>query len=495
MKMMVMVRTTALVAGVMVMAGCGTTYKHSDYSKSIIKNFSGGEYDKPLTDKNGKNPVNWEKAAIEKPEPVDTLLWQLENATVLRTKGDFAKSDAAFEKVRDMYMENLDAAKIRIRDVGDLLTSPANSRYWGTGCDGLMINLYQTLNSLQSGNIEAARVNITRSYLLQQEIVENNAKRIEKEKEAIEKDKNAKQGASNEENQAKVAEFSANAMFDLAYVDASMKAYADYVNPFAVYLDGLFHYAQNDTDRARRSFERVRAFEPDNETVKADHEATCAGQPIRPSVYVIFETGMAPYLTEVKKEIWIPAMTIAAAFQIDTTYVPTYVGVAYPKLVPTPNSVPHIIVTTPKAGATQRVMSMDAVIGKEFENNFPSVMTKAIASTILKTTAAVGANAAVIKLIKKPGASAWQIIAGEAAARALTALITKGFTVADIRSWQTLPKEFQVLRCDMPADRLVALATPDGRWKQNVTVMAGDVVVVYVKSAGSTVSVNQFKLK
>ena len=54
----------------------------------------------------------------------------------------------------------------------------------------------------------------------------------------------------------------------------NLKAYADYVNPFTVYLDGLFFMADaadgSDLERARKSFERVVGFAPDNNYVKQD---------------------------------------------------------------------------------------------------------------------------------------------------------------------------------------------------------------------------------
>jgi hypothetical protein len=54
----------------------------------------------------------------------------------------------------------------------------------------------------------------------------------------------------------------------------NLKAYADYVNPFTVYLDGLYFMADaadaSDLERARKSFERVVGFDPDNNYVKQD---------------------------------------------------------------------------------------------------------------------------------------------------------------------------------------------------------------------------------
>ena len=475
MKIMMTMRTMTLFLGVMVMTGCAT---HSKKTAEMRNDFISGDHDKALefTSKQIKKSGGG----------TDSLVWQLEHATILRTAERIDESAEEFEIAHEMYMKNLDeGAKIRLSAGIDLLTTPANSRYWGTGYDGLMINLYQTLNALQQGDLQFARVNITRSYLLQQEIVANNAARIEKEQEALAKDEKATAGTSDERNQKLMADANADALSGMDDVRAELKAYADYVNPFAVWLDGLFSYVQGDGNGARLSFERVRAFAPNNAAVKADYEAVNAGQAIKPSVYVVFETGMAPYLEEKKFEIWLPSLAVLNAAAGKGAKLPTHIGVAYPGLVTTPSGIPHIVVTTPKAGATQRIMSMDAVIGREFNNNFPGIMAKAIASAITKTVAQILVNAAAEKSGNKWVSMGTQLVTGVASAAT---------TVADTRSWQTLPKEFQVLRCDMPEDRIVTLTTPGG-WSQTVNVMDGDVVVIYVKAIGMAVSsVNQFTL-
>ena len=54
--------------------------------------------------------------------------------------------------------------------------------------------------------------------------------------------------------------------FDNYYADLNhFRAYADYVNPLTVYLDGLFFMTQatgnSDLERSRKSFERVLEYD------------------------------------------------------------------------------------------------------------------------------------------------------------------------------------------------------------------------------------------
>jgi len=358
-----------------------------------------------------------------------------------------------------------------------MLSTPANLPYYGTGYDGIMIDTYQTLNALQLGKLDEARVSITRSYLLQQEIVQANADRIEKEKAELAKDANTQRSLEQNKGLTDLTETSG--------FESELKAYSDYVNPFAVYLDGLYHLTQaldsSDVERARKSLERASAFAPQNATVSNDLAIASLAVSLPnlpPSVYLIFETGMAPSLDQVRIDI--PIIITAVS----------YVGVSFPKLHFHHDCIPYLFFQSPgsQQQKTERVVSMDAVITREFKNNLPSILGKAIAAAVTKTVAATAAN-----LAAKEADNVWVSLA----VQATTAAYQLATNVADTRSWQTLPKEIQLARIDMPKERTVQLSTPDNTWRQEVALIPGDVVVLYVKSplSPATLSIQQFKLK
>ena len=450
------------------LSGCRT---YNDQVKEVRDNYLAGKYEIA-------QQLTAEEVKSSGESGTDALIWQLENATILRTAGKIPESNAAFEQARALYTKYLDEAKVRIlRGGAALLTTPANLPYYGTGYDGLLIDTYQTRHAMQTGNLDQARVNITRSYLLQKEIVQANAERIEKEKDALAKDHNVERSIQLNKDTSDNT--------DITLFQNELKAYADYVNPFSVYLDGLYHLTQaadaSDVERARKSLERVSAFTPDNPTVKNDLAIASKSVTlpnIPPSVYVIFETGMAPSLDQVRIDI--PIIVTAVS----------YVGISFPKLHFHQEFVPHLILKSPETQPqkTERIVSIDAVITREFKNNFPSIMAKAIASAVAKTVAATAANVAADQ-----ADNIWVSLA----TRVTTAAYQLATNIADTRSWQTLPKEIQIARMDMPKDRRLKLATPEGAWQQEVTVIPGHVVIVYVKSVNSVnnISINQFKLK
>ncbi len=78
-----------------------------------------------------------------------------------------------------------------------------------------------------------------------------------------------------------------------------------------------------------------------------------------------------------------------------------------------------------------------------------------------------------------------------------TAVYQLAVNIADLRTWTTLPKEFQVCRMPTPADRKVELHAVGSAQHAVVTLDEGLVNLIYVRSisAGGPMFVSQMKLK
>jgi hypothetical protein len=130
---------------------------------------------------------------------------------------------------------------------------------------------------------------------------------------------------------------------------------------------------------------------------------------------------------------------------------------------------------------------MDSVIGLDFKNEMPVVITKTIASTITKAVAAYAINetahqqGGIYEIIALIGTTVYQV----------------AVNIADERTWTTLPKNFQVCRFPTPPDRKIELEAPGTGQRIPVTIGDGTINIVYVKSitATSPLLVTQFKLK
>ena len=416
----------------------------------------------------------------------DSIIWHLEAGAVLRAAGQYNDSNLVLDEAQAEIDAYAQKAKVRVaQEAGALLSNQAELDYEGRAYDGIMLNTYKALNYLALGDLDKARPELIRAYQRQQDAVEENKKRIEKTQSAVEesKDRATIERAQNDSKlQSQLSASTANL--------EGVKVYADYVNPFTVYLDGLYFMANaadaSDLERAHKSFERVAAFAPANSYVKDDLAAVdglIQGHPLTPVTYVIFETGCAPERGQIRVDIPIIVSRVS------------YVGAAFPTLSLQDNYQPSLMVS---AGGGQvpaaTVASMDGIISLDFKNELPVIITKTIASTVTKAVAAYAINDAA----RSSGGS--DVGLGNNIAGLLTQVATAAYqiavNIADTRTWTTLPKEFQVARLPTPADRKLEVFTPNG-FRMAVTVGEGTVNVVYVKAISATTPllVSQFKLK
>jgi len=278
----------------------------------------------------------------------DMVVCRLEQAAALRAAGKWQESNAAFDTAEEKINWHDERAKVSIsQEAGALLSNQANLPYEGHDYDKVMLNAYKALNFLQLGDLEKARVELIRAYQRQQDAVENNKRRIEKTEEAANKLKESKEkGADQAKDMADKAKadpkFNEQVTTNYAHLDG-LKAYADYVNPFVVYLDALYFMAAStggsDLERSHKSFERVLEFTGENKFIKQDLETidqVLQGTAIPPTTYVIFETGSAPYRDQIRIDI--------PLFFIGKGNVP-YAGAAFPTLKFQDGQLPSLNVT------------------------------------------------------------------------------------------------------------------------------------------------------
>lgn len=396
--------------------------------------------------------------------------------------------DQAEEKV-NMWEEQ---AKVKVgSEVGALVTNQANLPYRGRAYDKVMMNTYKALNYLALGEKDKARVELNRSLQRQRDAVAANEKRIASAQTEAEL---ARKGELKDEKGKSAAYDSDKAMNDgrtgpalqAALNDslAPMKPYGDYVNPFSVFLDGLFFTVLgeggSDLERGRKSFERVAGMVPENTYLKADLDAAASaaeGKAPEGVTYVIFETGTAPSRTQVRVDI--PTFIVTSKL--------AYVGASFPKLVFDGNYHGTLGVTAGGQNySTATVASMDSVIANDFKNEWPTVVTKTLITTATK--------AIIQAAIQREAENRGGMWAGLAAG-VIMGGINAATNIADTRTWQSLPKEFQYARIPTPENRELTLAA--GAEQKTVVLEPGAINVVYVKSASTTAPlyVSTFVLK
>ena len=410
------------------------------------------------------------------------------------------RSIAAFDDAARRIDDYEAAAKVSASsETAALFTNQANLPYRGRAYDKVMLHTYQALNYLQLADPEAARVELNRALQRQRDAVQANAARIEEsQKLAAEarsggvQDEQGRQGSSYDVDRATSDPRTSAGISGIeSKFNAAILPYGDYVNPFTTFLDALVFTHQgtdaSDLERARKSWERVVNFAPQNSYAREDYVAVepdlqSASRPAAPPpaglTYVIFETGSAPYRDQVRIDLPLFVFTNNIS----------YVGMALPELSTVYGYAPSLQVTTSQGRAypTALVASMDSVVAQDFKNEWPSILTKTIIATATKATI----DAVLQKQMEDQAGPTGALLF-----RIATAVTQMAINIADTRTWRSLPKEFHYARLPTPEDRQLTVAA--GASALNVTLEPAAVQVVYVKSPGaySPLLVSRFVLK
>jgi hypothetical protein len=430
------------------------------------------------------------KKRVEKsgPNGRDTVIWTLEEGATLRAQGNYQESNAAFDRAQTRMDEFAEKAKVSItRETGALLSNQANLPYEGRAYDGIMLNTYRALNFLALGEPENARPAMLRAYRWQQDAVADNARRIENAKKEMASNKDSVYMERAQQDPGLQAQIQ-QSMSGIKGLDA----YADYVNPFTVYLDGMFFLADassfSDLERANTSFQRVAGFNGMDEYIQRNLslvEARMKNQPLPPTTWVIFETGCAPLRDQIRIDIPIIFANVS------------YIGAAFPTIVLQGDFHPSLNVAANGTNyLTHGVASMDAIVAQDFKNELPVIIAKTVASSVTKGVAAYFANQAAnqssdwLGLLTQIGTAAYQA----------------SVNIADTRTWSTLPKEFQICCFPTPPDgkievmtgtgaRIMVSLIPANQAKSGAA--ANGLNVVYVKSiaVGTPLMISQFILQ
>jgi uncharacterized protein len=408
----------------------------------------------------------------------DSIIWHLEAGAAYRAAGNYAESDRHFDAAATKMDTYEQEAKVKVgHEAAAIFSNQQNLPYEGRPYDKIMLHTYKALNYLTLADFEKARPELIRAYQCQQDAVADNARRIAK---AQDQENNAKDKAAID--RAKSDPTFNSALNNATKATENFKFYADYVNPFTVYLDGLFFMYQGgggaDLERANKSLKRVIEVAGANKFVQQDLDQSTAminGAQPAPCTYVIFETGQAPSREQIRVDVPIIFSDVS------------YVGAAFPILVIHENEARRLTISgTGVQETAEPVANMDAIVALDFKNEYPTIVTKTLIATVTKAAAAWAVNEAARQ----------QDPIGGLIARLGTAVAQASVNIADTRTWTTLPKEFAVARVNTPADRRLFLSAA-GSPPMEVVVPPGSVNVIYARSVnmGTPLLVSQFKLK
>ena len=450
-------RVSVLGAALAGLAACS----HQDRMKTVASAYEGGNYALAAAE---LVPLLEDRRDSEK----DRTLYELEAGSVYAAAGDIEQSMAAFAAADDRMWEYLDdAPDVRISEqAAAILTNQTVITYTGRPYDRIMCTAYQALNHLAQGNLDAAGVSLRRSYEWQRDAAEKYAKEIE----ALEEKANAASAEKSYDAKAALEDPGVRGGLDSAYGPLrDMQGYAEFAVPYSTYLQALQFQLTGRTDalaQATVAFRRAAGMLPESDRAYAEEDARLAeaattGAAIPPTVYVLVETGMGPWLDEFRLDIPLFIRGLP------------YVGAAFPVLKFKEGAASGFTARAGGAGYPSSVLTdMDKVVAGDFNRRLPAIITMTIVSSATKAIATYLAQRAVYE--QNPDA-AWVV----AIAGALYQVATNN---ADLRVWLTLPKQVLYARFPAPPDGQIEIELGDGQRIGPLETESNGATIVHVRT-------------
>ena len=445
------VRSTALVVVALASAGCQSGYRN--HANALAADLVAGRY---------AEAARRGAAATEhlKPDDVDAVVLLLEAGRTAQLAGEIDSSTRWFGEVQDRVRPYLDTeAEASVSEgVATTIVNQTVSEYRGTPSDRMLSAALNAANLMALQRFDEARVELNRAGDWQQDAVNRFRAEIEAQLDRARK-------ASEEKDEPEVPENVVDEQIDAHFANLDdLVAYADYSNPFIDHLRGVFYLTfgrdQGDRDRARFAFRQVAAMEPEaRPMIAADLEASESSRRPEPTTWVYFLTGLGPRLEQLRIDVPIPVGDV------------NYVAAAFPVMTFDGDFAPALAVTTSgttDGSVTVPLADMDRIMGVEFRDRLPLIVTQEILSAALKTAATWGLRESL---------GDWGQIGGIVYQAASTA--------ADTRMWRSVPKRFMLARVPTPADGRLAIATDRPLGEVPVEPGVSNIVMVTLPAAGT----------
>ncbi len=424
-------------------AGCRTTEEVlHDYEANI----SNGQYAAPISEM---------KCLADKGDD-SQLLWRLMTGAAQYMADDKAGALASFDAAEDVFAQN-DRTSVFARGGEGAFAMMTNDRaftYDGGGIDRVFTCLYKAIDFMCEGKPDLARVELNRASQYQSNWIADRRKDIEAADNRM-----RTESADYAKSQNTTAQGDYGRQTTSAMGDASFRAMirekcnfdtmtsgrldtlgaADYTNPYASHVTGVFRWINGDGDR--NHLREAAACAPNCRTVVQDYaESRQGGKPMN-QVWIWAEDGLCPCREEWRLDLPLIFMPFVRH------YLP-YVGMALPVLRERSKAAATWRVTT--SGGEDARMDDVADVDKLVKVEYDVYMRGAIAREITRTMVRAGVQVAL-------GVTADNVrdnytrIALKASQLGVAAWARLS-TAADLRSWTALPKTVKAVRVARPAD-------------------------------------------
>ena len=477
-----------LFSGLLLFSGCSTLISSRYQKKEAMRHFSGGEYRK-----SAEIIDSYTKARAGSG---DELMWYLEDGTVHFIIEDYPGSLKAFEKAENILADYENRATLNLRsaaaETGAAYTNANALPYTGVFFEKIIINTYKAMNYLAMGNPDAAAVEMRRARFRQKM-----AQRMY-EIDLIEENKYQ----APKYNGIKVPGLSPKTILnnkqvkeDLEWIKKHSKNfdYGNVVNPTVTFFSAIDFLAQNEPYKALFDFRILYRIAPSNIMYKRCYVSLLKqlGENVpknlqsvigfdfpldKKVVYVLFEDGLIPARKEKLFELILPPPV-------------GYTGIAYPILEYFPSDAAHLEISNEKGHQhrTQIIGDFGDISSFALDKQLTEIITRAVIGAMVKEATSIS-----LQYTAKHVGNSIQNGAGDIAQLIVFAIMQvykKMFNRADVRCWQTLPRQVQAAVFPKTGHGIFKLSvkSKDGKIMNSANVNVGvsnSITIILVKSNG-----------
>lgn len=403
----------------------------------------------------------------------ESLLDSLEAGKAFNDAGMWKESREAFDAAQKSLAwkeDSVDTPEKITNLIGTTLTSSAFGAYQGKIYEGGLIDYYQAINSIMLGDEDGARVDFNR-FEVRMDNAQNQfasyKKTLQQEQSKEMQEKNAST-AHKSYSQIKTQIDGGVADLPGRQADSKIRISA------GQFMSGVFRATSSakqdkESDKVAKPILAAGAAAATKQgmdlSTKTATQLKSAGYSSKGKVYVLYEDGRGPTFNEFRVDL--PLFVVSSKV--------TYTGIALPRFIPGKPAYGYLTIDNLQ---TAEMTNVTNVAGMDFSVAYPSIVTKAITSTVIKTAAQYAANSAIDQGTKDNKLLGALMKIGVGAAQAAT-------TQADTRAWANLPNTIQVAVLNKPKTGSLAVVSPSGAKLLDLQLPDSTNALVLIKASGT----------
>ncbi len=464
--MTTILKKLAVLPAVMLLAsGCSTIVNAHRQKAELMSSCVQGQYPQAQEELEYKlrPPSSFNSSKVN---TGDEIMWRLEAGSLNCITGRYDRSIRHFSRAEKLIEDFDERAIVNLREVGAetsvLLTNPNALPYRGWCRDRIMIPVYKAFDYLGKNDEQGFQVELFRIRSTQDKVLDDYQKYFEAEDQAMEKEKAKNRSAASGVNPDTVLRDSRNGELSHALNETrtvAHRGYANFLNPLAIFLSAYGYARTGNYQNAAVDFERLYKALPGHPLVK-QYYAECLRRIGRTVPAELKDIPSQDFSMGNNHVLVIFANGRSAALRQISLYVPiifpgyaTVATVAWPVCEFYPAPFRTLLVTADgKRLETLPLADMDGILAAEYTRRLPGMIVRICLSTAVKEFGSYAATRAAAQ------ANGWAGLATAAG----TSIYKVMFNTADTRTWEILPKEFQIIQFAMPKNRRIVLGPAGG---------------------------------